>query len=140
MKETEGMAKSTASIVKQIEAEAETAGKEAVDTLLHARRVFEWKTRRIPGRKRRLMNQVTLACRMIQDYRSGVYGTVPWRSLSMLAAALIYFINPMDLVPDMIPGLGLVDDALVLGAVFFALRADLLSYCLFKHLEPADYF
>lgn len=119
---------------------ARSISEASLDTILHARRVFEWKKRRIPGRMRRLFNQVTLAFEMIRDYRRGVYRKVPWRSISMLAAALIYFLNPMDLVPDLIPGVGLIDDGFVLGAVFFALQSDLLSYCLFKGYEPADYF
>lgn len=119
---------------------AEAASEASLDTVLSAKRVFDWKTKRIPGRMRRFFHQVTLAFEMLQDYQKGGYRQVPWRSVSMILAAVIYFLNPMDMVPDMIPGLGLIDDGLVLGAVFFALQSDLLSYCLFKNYEPADYF
>jgi len=33
-------------------------------------------------------------------------------------AALLYFVLPTDLVPDFIPGIGLIDDALVLRALW----------------------
>ncbi|MHB8863938.1 MAG: YkvA family protein, partial [Pirellulaceae bacterium] len=34
-----------------------------------------------------------------------------------LAAALLYFISPLDAVPDIIPGIGYIDDAFVVSAV-----------------------
>lgn len=34
-----------------------------------------------------------------------------------LAAALLYFISPLDAVPDLLPGIGYVDDALIVSAV-----------------------
>ena len=39
---------------------------------------------------------------------------VPLRLKLMLPAAIIYLISPWDLVPDMIPALGRIDDILVL--------------------------
>lgn len=123
-----------------LEQGAEAVSEATLDTVLRAKRVFDWKTKRIPGRMGRFLNQLKLAFEMLQDYQRGEYRQVPWRSVSMILAAVIYFLNPMDMVPDMIPGLGLIDDGLVLGAVFFALQSDLLSYCLFKNYEPADYF
>lgn len=111
-----------------------------VDEVLEADRVLRWKLRRLPGKMRRLANQVRLAGEMLRDYRKGVYREIPWRSILMLAGAVVYFLNPMDIIPDMITGIGFVDDAAVVGSVFASLRGDLLSYCLFKGYEPADYF
>ncbi len=45
-----------------------------------------------------------------------------------LAAALLYFINPIDLIPDFIVGGGYTDDAAVAGFVFLKLSKILLSY------------
>jgi uncharacterized membrane protein YkvA (DUF1232 family) len=39
------------------------------------------------------------------------------KQVGLLAAALLYFISPLDLVPDIIPGLGYVDDLAVLAYV-----------------------
>jgi uncharacterized membrane protein YkvA (DUF1232 family) len=35
----------------------------------------------------------------------------------MLVAAVIYFVSPLDLIPDSIPVLGLIDDAAVVTSV-----------------------
>jgi uncharacterized membrane protein YkvA (DUF1232 family) len=39
------------------------------------------------------------------------------RDLVYLAAALLYFISPLDAVPDLLPGVGYVDDVIVLSAI-----------------------
>jgi len=37
--------------------------------------------------------------------------------VALLAAALLYFISPLDAVPDVLPGIGYVDDAIVVSAI-----------------------
>ena len=38
---------------------------------------------------------------------------VPWATVAALTATLLYLISPIDVMPDFIPGLGFLDDALV---------------------------
>jgi len=45
--------------------------------------------------------------------------------------ALAYFADPSDLVPDQIPGLGLLDDAIMVELVAQELRPELDAYALF---------
>lgn len=45
-----------------------------------------------------------------------------------LAASLLYFINPIDLIPDFIVGGGYTDDAIVTGFIFLKLSKILVSY------------
>jgi hypothetical protein len=40
---------------------------------------------------------------------------LPLRRILAILAALLYVISPVDVVPDLIPGLGWLDDLLVLG-------------------------
>ncbi|MBT8319349.1 MAG: DUF1232 domain-containing protein, partial [Gramella sp.] len=47
---------------------------------------------------------------MLKDYRKGVYTKVPWFTIATIAFAFLYILNPLDIIPDFIPGLGYIDD------------------------------
>lgn len=70
--------------------------------------------------------------RMLLAYMSGEYRRIPWRALGMIAGAIAYVIMPLDLIPDFILGLGLLDDATV---VYFALGAIRREIAVFKRWE-----
>ena len=63
--------------------------------------------------------------RLLGAWARGEYTRVPWRTVSMAVGALIYFVNPVDAVPDFLLGIGFVDDASVLAMVVASLRRDL---------------
>lgn len=65
---------------------------------------------------------------LLRAYASGEYRQVSSRSLITIVAAVLYFVVPMDLVPDFLLGLGLVDDAAVIGYVFSVLGAELRAF------------
>jgi len=65
---------------------------------------------------------------MIRAWASGKYTVVPWKSLLMAIAAVLYFVNPFDLVPDFLPLTGLVDDVAVLAYVLRSLQKDLTRF------------
>ena len=53
--------------------------------------------------------------RLIRAYSRGEYRNVSQESLLSIIAAMNYFIDPFDLIPDEIPFLGFVDDATVIA-------------------------
>jgi uncharacterized membrane protein YkvA (DUF1232 family) len=55
---------------------------------------------------------------IVAAYYCALDPATPTRVRGMLLAALAYFILPVDLIPDMIAGLGFADDAALLTAVF----------------------
>lgn len=63
--------------------------------------------------------------RVVRNWGAGTYREVPWRTVVLSAAAIIYFVNPLDVVPDVIPLLGFIDDVAVIRGVMAAIRADL---------------
>jgi uncharacterized membrane protein YkvA (DUF1232 family) len=55
--------------------------------------------------------------RLIKAWAKGEYREVPWGTIVMAIAAVVYFVNPFDLFPDVIPIFGYIDDATVVGFV-----------------------
>ncbi len=76
---------------------------------------------------------------MVKDYWHKNYREIPWWTVSAAAAALLYVLNPMDLVPDFIPFVGLLDDATVLSVCLFMIDRDLAKYRNWKGQKPSGY-
>jgi uncharacterized membrane protein YkvA (DUF1232 family) len=53
--------------------------------------------------------------RLIRAYYRGEYRTISQSALLSIIAAISYFVDPLDLIPDEIPFLGFIDDASVIA-------------------------
>lgn len=62
-----------------------------------------------------LWDSLMTALRLLRAYARGQYRDVPWQSLVLIVAAIVYFVMPLDLVPDFLAGFGFLDDAVLLG-------------------------
>ena len=60
--------------------------------------------------------------RLLRAYVRGDYRNVPFKSMVLIIAAVLYFVMPIDVIPDFIFGLGFADDAAVLAWVFAVVR------------------
>jgi uncharacterized membrane protein YkvA (DUF1232 family) len=87
-----------------------------------------------------LFKQVKLGFEMVKDYKQKKYRNVPWKAIAMIAAAILYFLSPLDLIPDFLGPIGFTDDAVVLAFVFKSLRDELIKYCDWRGLNAEDYF
>lgn len=74
-----------------------------------------------------IWDKVQLLFGIVKDWSSGEYTEVPTGSIIAIIIGLLYFISPIDLIPDFLPG-GLIDDALVLGLIFKQVNSDLDKY------------
>jgi uncharacterized membrane protein YkvA (DUF1232 family) len=79
---------------------------------------------------------LTLLIRLLQAYIRREYTTIPWGSIVMITAAIIYFVTPVDLVPDFIPVAGYVDDAAVIAFVIKQIRRDLEEFAQWEKSRP----
>lgn len=68
----------------------------------------------------------------VRDWMNGEYREIPKRTIIIMVAALLYFISPIDLIPDFIPLTGFLDDATVIGFVFKQVAQDLEKYKVWK--------
>lgn len=53
--------------------------------------------------------------RLIRAYYRGQYRAISVTNLVMIVGAIIYVLNPWDLIPDWLPGVGFLDDATILA-------------------------
>jgi uncharacterized membrane protein YkvA (DUF1232 family) len=60
--------------------------------------------------------------------------------MALLAGAVLYTVSPTDVVPDLVPFLGALDDLAVLAVATRLLRKDLEEYARFKHYSVQAYF
>ena len=65
---------------------------------------------------------------MIGDYYRGGYRAVPHWAIAAVVFALLYVLNPFDIVPDVVPLLGFVDDAAVMGVCLSMIEQQLYEY------------
>ncbi|CAN5431523.1 hypothetical protein BH10BAC4_BH10BAC4_15400 [soil metagenome] len=66
--------------------------------------------------------------RLVNSYARGHYREIPLKTIIKIIAALIYFLNPIDLIPDAIVGIGFIDDLAVLTGVYKSAQDELDSF------------
>ncbi len=76
------------------------------------------------GHMRDLLKNVVLLFRMLIDPSC----QIPWRTTAGIVFALAYFISSFDVIPDAIPVIGFLDDALVVAEVVYMFSADIRRY------------
>lgn len=75
----------------------------------------------------RVFEDLLALARMLRSYARRHYTQVPWKSMALIAATLVYFLAPVDLVPDFLFG-GFADDVALLLAVLRQVKEDVDAY------------
>jgi uncharacterized membrane protein YkvA (DUF1232 family) len=66
--------------------------------------------------------------RLIRAFHLGEHRDISSPNLLTIIAAIIYFVSPFDVIPDSVPILGNIDDALVVRLALESVRADLDAF------------
>ena len=77
---------------------------------------------------REYMDYAKTMFNLLKAYGLGEYKEVPWLTIASITVALLYVFSPIDLIPDVIPGIGLVDDALVIAICIGFVKEDLANF------------
>ncbi len=72
--------------------------------------------------------KLNLLARMLRSYAKGQYRAVPLKTISSIVAALIYFLSPVDFIPDFLPIIGLTDDVALLLWLYNSLSDDIDAF------------
>jgi uncharacterized membrane protein YkvA (DUF1232 family) len=92
--------------------------------------------RRRRGRARAAANglgaDLRATWRLIRAYLRGDYRDVRLRSVLAVVVAFVYFVSPVDLIPDVFLLLGLTDDLVVVSLLFTVVRQELAGFRLWE--------
>jgi len=76
----------------------------------------------------RLARDFKLLFSLIRDYWKGNYRDVSLFSMVVFGITIAYILSPFDFLSDFVPGLGQIDDALLLLLCLYFLEKDLYKY------------
>lgn len=109
-----------------------------VKTLLAQARTVRARAAALEPKRQRMRRQIEFALTLVEEHAAGRCPQIPYYTLAALAVALLYFTDPLDVVPDWIPGVGTSDDAIVFELAFGLACAGIERYCAWKSLPTDD--
>jgi uncharacterized membrane protein YkvA (DUF1232 family) len=80
------------------------------------------------GLLNRFIEDIKLLFGLLKDYFKGNYRDVSLGSILVFISGIVYLFIPMDILPDFIPLIGQIDDALILLICLYFLERDLYKY------------
>jgi uncharacterized membrane protein YkvA (DUF1232 family) len=80
------------------------------------------------GPLRRFVEDGKVLTALVKDWRAGHYRQALYGTIAAVVFGLIYVFNPLDIVPDVLPFFGAIDDATVIGALLMLVERDLKKY------------
>lgn len=74
------------------------------------------------------LTYLKLMISLVRDFWGGRYRKVTKETIGLIVFALLYFLLPLDFIPDPILSAGLIDDVMVIGWVVKRIRGELDAY------------
>ncbi len=87
---------------------------------------------------RQWMEHGRLMLAMVKDYATGRYREVPYWAISATTLALLYVLNPVDVIPDILPGIGYLDDATVVAFCLKLMERELDKYKQWRERQTSE--
>ena len=85
-----------------------------------------------------LVSRINVFIRMVKAYARGEYREIEWKHIVLEVAALLYFITPLDFIPDFIPVTGFIDDFTVLVWVYNKIQHEIDRFQLWESNTATD--
>jgi len=74
------------------------------------------------------LSDVPVLISLVKAYVDKKYVDIPIGSIIAIIGALIYVLSTLDLIPDIIPVIGILDDAAVVALAFKFVHGDVVDY------------
>lgn len=81
----------------------------------------------------KVKDKIVLMYDYVRDIITGKYTDYSMSNLAIIVAALIYVVSPLDLVPDVILALGLLDDVAIVTWAIGVVDTELTNYSEWKN-------
>jgi uncharacterized membrane protein YkvA (DUF1232 family) len=75
---------------------------------------------------------------LVQAYSKGEYRNVAPTTILTIIGAILYFVSPLDVVPDFLVGLGILDDAAVISFTLKKLSVEINEFKKWKHSKKGN--
>ena len=92
-------------------------------------------SKNLPSIFEAIWNDIKLISSLLQDYWNNKYIDIYWTTIAIISVALAYLIMPLDIVPDVIPIMGYIDDALIIRIALQLISIELDRYRLYLLLQ-----
>ena len=90
------------------------------------------------GRIAQIWDELQILIRLASAWATGRYRRIPISTLMAVLAALVYFLMPLDSIPDFIWVVGFLDDAALIAKVFSMFRKDIEEFRQWELQESAE--
>lgn len=80
----------------------------------------------------KIWDDLPLMFGMAKDWITGKYKDISLTSMLTILGGIIYFLSPIDLIPDFIPVIGYLDDLYILSSVIDKVRKEIDKYKVWK--------
>ncbi|MBU1984342.1 DUF1232 domain-containing protein, partial [bacterium] len=97
-------------------------------------RCIRWFQKTTPEWAQALVPQLKLLLAMLRDTMAGKFD-LSWKDMAAVTSTFLYIGNPFDVLPNTLPEVGHLDDALVVALCVSTVRKDLRRYAHGKGLE-----
>ncbi len=90
------------------------------------------------GRLGKLKEDLRLLQALCLAYWRGEYRAVSAKSMLSVVAGLMYFLSPLDAIPDILPMFGMIDDIAVLAWVMKTLDVELEAFRAWRYRQSPE--
>ncbi|MBV7503978.1 DUF1232 domain-containing protein [Bacillus sp. sid0103] len=84
-------------------------------------------------------DKLQLFFELVKAYSKGEYKNIAPSTILTVIGTLLYFVSPLDLIPDFIIGLGILDDAALIGYTVKKISTELDAFSKWKRANILHY-